>query len=98
MAVEHDAEHLRRLALVPGRTGVDRRRRGQVRRVPADPGPDKQVMAARQRVHVDQNREPVSEFINRGQPVEEVAAEFVAGEGERPEPAPGGTSVVSVTP
>src|SRR5690606_23502666 len=78
VAGEVDAEHLVRLAFVPGGTRVDvhggRQRRGLVR----DGGAQKQTADRRQRGDVGRDAEAGAGFVDGAQPVEVGAAEAVA--------------------
>ena len=89
MAVEVDAEHLVGLALVPRRAGEHARRGRQPRVGRWDAGAQEQVLAAVDRPEVGDHVEAGLgvELVDGGQPVEEGAAELVAGRGQGGHPA-----------
>ncbi|BCJ52432.1 hypothetical protein Asp14428_39070 [Actinoplanes sp. NBRC 14428] len=88
VAVEADAEHLVRLALVPGRAGEEVDDRLHDRVVARHAGPDQQAVPAAGGPQVRHHGEAVGELVDRRQPVEEVAAQHarVAGRAERRPP------------
>jgi hypothetical protein len=89
VALEADAEHLVGLAFVPGGTRVDvhggREDRGLVR----DRGAHEQAADRGQGHHVGRDAEARGRFVDRAQPVEIGAAQFVTGHAQRVRPVRG---------
>jgi hypothetical protein len=75
VAGEGDAEHLVRLALVPRRAREQVHHRLDHRVVAGHPGPQQQTVPPPRRPQMRDDGEPLVQLVDRGQPVEEVAAQ-----------------------
>jgi hypothetical protein len=89
VALEDDAEHLVRLAFVPGRARVDADGGGERRGLVGDGRTDEKTTDRGQGHDVGRDAETRARFVDRAQPVEVGAAQVVAGGSQGGEPGCG---------